>query len=212
MIILYNGDIQDCYPEIDKPHALLPFNIDYSFEHPLIRCFNIKKVIFDYYETDRSMPFPMFLLNNIENAQYDKNSKLIIKDHIRFFVSRFRENLIDNILCFLRNAHDVFYNKNELYINDSCVNLFGTFIRDIYDLYEEFIKCHDNMFFEKIKKIVAEKFRIEFELLKSYDDIYNGESVNKINYMSSYDIINIITQNPNKYNWSSDCYSICKSI
>lgn len=205
---LCNGDIQDCYPEIDKPHALLPFNIDYSNERPLIKCFNIKKVIIDYDNTDKSMPFPMFLLNNISNAQYDNNSKLIIKEHIRYFVSRFKDTLIGQILYFLRNAFDVQYDKKELYFADNFINLFGTAIKEICAIYEEY----DDMFFEKIKKIIAEKFRFEFELLKSYDDIYNGESVNKINYMSCYDIINIITQNPNKYNWSTECHNICKSV
>jgi hypothetical protein len=209
---LCNGDIYDCYPEIDKPHALLPFNIDYSNERPLIKCFNIKQVILNYNNTDKSMPFPMFLLNNISNAQYDNNSKLIIRDHIRFFVSRFRENLIDNILYFLRNVHDVYYNGKELYINDAHTNLFGPYIKEIYNLYDTFINRGDLLFFEKIKKIVAEKFSIEFELYNSYDDIYNGVSVDKINYISCYDIINIITQNPNKYNWSTDCYNFCKSL
>jgi hypothetical protein len=68
------------------------------------------------------------------------------------------------------------------------------------------------MFFEKIKRIVAEKFRNYFEFFAVYDYIHNGEPINKINYVSSYDIINIITQNPNKYNWSSECYNICKSV
>jgi len=209
---LCNGDIYDCYPEIDKLHALLPFSFDYSHERPMIRCFNIKKVIFDYYETDKSIPFPMFLLNTIENAHYDNNSNLIIKEHIKFFVSKFKDILIGQILCFLRNVIDVFCNNKELYINESYANLFGSSIKDIYNLYKKFMECHDSMFFEKIKKIVAEKFRIEFELLKSYDDIYNGESYNKINYISSYDIINIITQNTNKYNWSTECHNICKHL
>jgi len=209
---LCNGDIYDCYPEIDKPYALLPFNFDYSRERPLIRCFNIKKVIFDYYETDKTIPFPMFLLNNIKNIHYHKFSELIIKDHIRFFVSRFKQTLIGQILYFLRIIFDIQTNKKELYINTPLIELLGSNIKEIYDVYDEFINNNDNMFFEKIKKIIAEKFRIEFELLKSYDDIYNGTPIDKINYMTSYDIINIITQNQNQYNWNSECYNICKHV
>jgi hypothetical protein len=204
---LGNGGLADCYPDLEQSFAQLPFVMKQSDNRPLISTFSMDLIERNYIiqENENLPPFPVFLINQIEKSAFDINSRNIIYGQIRFYVKTFKDLLIGQILYFLRHMIDIQKRNVELYINDYHIELFGSDIRKIYELYET---C-DNSFFEKIKKIVAEKFKTEFVLFAVYDQILNKMDLDKIVYLNSDDIIDIITENDDPYKWSAVCLKLC---
>jgi hypothetical protein len=198
---LGNGELGDCYPDLEQPFTQLPFMLFPTDNRMMIKSFSIDKIITNYNINEYDIPFPLFLMNYIKNSDYDIKSKIIIYDQVKFFVQKFKELLIQQILYFLRHMIDIQRKSVELYINDYHIEIFGQVIRQVYELYDN----RDNSFFDKIKKIIAEKYKIEFMLFAVYDQIINGVKPEQIIYLQADDILNIITSNDDPYKWGSEC-------
>jgi hypothetical protein len=222
---LSNGVLEDCFPELNQPFAQIPIIIHHNENRDMIKTFNMDKIIFDYNiqneQKNDNISFPIFLINYIKNSNFDFNSKIIICEQIKFFVKKFKDLLIGQILYFLRHMYDI--QKRgvgvEIYMNNYHIEIFSLEIHKIYELYEN----HDNTFFEKIKKIVSDKFKIELILFAVIDDLLsefnnisnrlnNDSNLKKNNYLNSNEIIDIITNNDDPYKWTSECLNFCRSL
>jgi hypothetical protein len=204
-----NGDIFDCYHDMSLVESQFAFKRENIGIRPIITVFNMNDIIKKYNTSRSNMRFCIFLLKQIQD-KYDINMRFIIQEQIKLFITRFKTIFTNEILSLLRAV----YKNEEIYINQYLIDMFGENIDKICSLYDRKQENNENCF-SRIKKIIADNFRIELDLYVSYDEIINYAPINNLQPVDYYNLMDIITfeTKPTEiYNWYSNFYNICKSL
>ena len=190
-----NGYISGCYYDLRKPEAQLAFIRNKTNKRYIITTFNISNIINIYNSLDNSeqnrISFSNFLNDTIQ--QYPIEHIDIIISQIKIYLDEFISDFRNNIFSILRYFYDLSINFHNNITVDFDINsyYFNIFDYETKMKINEIVMDKDVNIFKKIKDIIANKYKIQLEIITSKRNI------------SSIEVLDIITSEPNKYEWSN---------
>ena len=195
---LGNGFISGCFYDLTSPEAHFAYIREKNEKRDMIRIFNITHII-NMYNTftnkeKEKITFTNFL-NNVIDIFPIENIDIImsqLKIYIDNFISIFKNFILSNLRYLYNIQNNIYAGKDiNFNINYDGLNILGI---DIINKISKMIDQRDCNMFEKIKELIGNKYKIEFELL-----LYEKYQMNSI------ELINYITQSDDVYQWHNVC-------
>ena len=188
-----SGYITGCYYDFRNPESHFACIHKNNENRILISVFNISNIISQYnklqnYEKE-NITFTDYMNHQIQ--QYNLEDIDIIMSQIKIYLDSFVYDFRNYILSLLRYFHEIgceIISGKEPEFNS---NFYGLIIlNDLKIKIKQMCALHDVHFFKKTKELIAEKYKIQLEMLM------NGK-----NKLSPIEIMNIITSSEKKYEW-----------
>jgi hypothetical protein len=189
-----NGNITGCYYDFRKPESFFAYLCEENNGRNIIKVFSIQQIINIYKsldnQTKEDISFLQFMNNIISIFPPDMLD--IIMSQIKTFIDEFVIKFKNHIFTLFRYIYDIqiHINNNVEIVFDENFHVFNVFGIECKTKIIDLCKSYDINLFEKVKEIIAKKYKIELELMFSHK-----------NQLTSYELINIITENQDKYKW-----------
>jgi len=195
-----NGFISGCYFDLTEPYGYIPTitEINEINERKVIKTFNIKHVLYNYKDVSEIISLNEYIHNTID--KYHPENISIIYAHIHQlkldFETKFK-NYIIHLLRIIKDYSDKLCNDVsdfdiDSYMEHYCLTQLSN--ENKLNIISMF-KNKDIDIFNKTLYIIAKIYETEIKIL-----LLNTQYENN----NCYDIIKLIVQNPDKYQWYND--------
>ena len=189
-----NGYISGCYYDFKKPETFFAYLSDKHNIREIIKIFSIQQIINTYNMLDNNKKYDMSFMQYMNNiiSVFPEDMIDIILSQIKSYTDNFVYTFKNYIFTLLREIYDIqlkINNSIEIDLDENfyVFNVIGIeYKMKMIDM----CKLRDNRIFEKTKEIISTKYKIELELICSQK-----------NHLKSNEILDIITDNNDKYKW-----------
>jgi len=192
-----NGNINGCYYDFRKPESFFAYICEKHNGRDIIKIFSIQQIINMYNMLDNKTKDEMSFMQYMNNiiSVFPEDMIDIILSQIKSYTDNFVYTFKNYIFTLLREIYDFqmkINNSIEIDIDDVNKNFYVFNVIGIeYKMKMiDMCKLRDNRIFEKTKEIISTKYKIELELICSQK-----------NHLKSNEIVDIITDNDDKYKW-----------
>ena len=189
-----NGYISGCYYDFRKPETFFAYLCDKHNMREIIKIFSIQQIINMYNMLDNKTKYEISFMQYMNNiiSVFPEDMIDIILSQIKSYTDNFVYTFKNYIFTLLREIYDIQLKINKSIEIDLDENfyVFNVIGIEYKTKMIDMCKLRDNRIFEKTKEIISTKYKIELELICSQK-----------NHLKSNEIINIITNNNNKYTW-----------
>ena len=189
-----NGYISGCYYDLRKSESFFAYIRENHKGREIIKIFNIQQIINMYNILDNRTKDEISFMQYMNNiiSIFPEDMFDVILSQIKSYTDNFVYTFKNYIFTLLREIYDIdlkISNSIEIEFdeNSHIFNVLGDkYKTKIIDM----CKIRDNRIFEKTKEFISTKYKIEFELICSQK-----------NHLKSNEIVDIITDNIDKYKW-----------